>query len=155
MPIARNLHHSEGGAAMTLAKAIRIGDELPVRPAPQIDKARIIEIMDVMDDCNPVHIDEALVAKLGLRGLVNQGPANLAYITNMLAAWTGDPDCVRRFRVRFYMTVVPGDDLIAGGTVTELHDDGLVDCEVWLKMRDGTTMLSGTATVALPDLLAA
>lgn len=137
------------------AMSVSVGDTLPVRAAPDINKQRIIEIMDVMDDNNPVHIDEDLVARLGLRGLVNQGPANLAYITNMLAAWTGDPDCVRRFRVRFFVTVVPGDDLIAGGTVTAVHGDGLADCEVWLKMRDGTTMLSGTATVALPQLRAA
>ena len=131
---------------------LRIGDELPVRPAPEIVKRRIVDVMTVMDDCNPVHVDEELVARLGLRGLVNQGPSNLAYITNMLAAWTGDPDCVRRFKVRFFMTVVPGDDLVAGGTVTAIRDHGLVDCDVWLKMRDGTTMLSGVATVAFSRL---
>jgi acyl dehydratase len=130
---------------------LRVGDELPARAAPEIVKQRLIDIMTVMDDCNPVHVDEELVARLGLRGLVNQGPANLAYITNMLAAWTGDADCVRRFKVRFHVTVVPGDDLIAGGTVAAIHDKGIVDCNVWLKMRDGTVMLSGTATVAFPN----
>jgi acyl dehydratase len=130
---------------------VSVGDELPVRAAPEINKQRIIQIMDVMDDNNPVHIDEALVESLGLRGLVNQGPANLAYITNMLAAWTGDPDCVRRFRVRFFMTVVPGDNLISGGTVAAVREDGLVDCDVWLKMLDGTIMLAGTATISLPQ----
>lgn len=135
--------------SQTVLERIRVGDELPVRAAPVIDKPRIVDIMDVMDDCNPVHVDEELVARLGLRGLVNQGPANLAYITNMLAAWTGNPDCVRRFRVRFYVTVVPGDDLVAGGTVKTIRDDGLIECDVWLKLRDGTVMLSGTATVAV------
>lgn len=132
-----------------LLSRIRVGEALPERAAPEIVKQRLIDVMDVMDDCNPVHVDEALVARLGLRGLVNQGPSNLAYITNMLAAWTGDPDCVRRFRVRFYNMVVPGDDLVAGGKVTALRDDGMVDCEVWLKLRDGTVMLSGTATVVV------
>lgn len=129
---------------------LRVGDELPERAAPEIVKKRIVDVMTVMDDCNPVHVDEALVARLGLRGLVNQGPSNLAYITNMLAAWTGDADCVRRFKVRFHVTVVPGDDLIAGGTVTAIHDGGIVECKVWLRMRDGTVMLSGVATVAFP-----
>lgn len=131
------------------SRKIAVGDALPERAAPPITKDRIIEVMDVMDDCNPVHIDEELAASLGLRGIVNQGPSNLAYITNMLAAWTGDADCVRRFRVRFYVTVVPGDDLVAGGTVTAVHEDGTADCDVWLKERDGTVMLSGVATVAL------
>lgn len=129
----------------------RIGDALPERAAPVITKDRLVDVMDVMDDSNPVHVDEALVARLGLRGLVNQGPSNLAYITNMLAAWTGDADCVRRFAVRFFDMVVPGDDLVAGGTVTALREDGLVECEVWLRMREGRTMLSGTALVAFKD----
>lgn len=128
---------------------VRVGDALPDRAAPAITKPRIVQVMDVMDDCNPVHVDEQLAASLGLRGIVNQGPANLAYITNMLAQWTGDADCVRRFKVRFFNIVVPGDDLIAGGRVTAVRDGGLVDCDVWLKMRDGTVMLSGMATVAL------
>jgi acyl dehydratase len=126
----------------------RVGDKLPERAAPAIVKRRIVDVMTVMDDCNPVHVDEELVARLGLRGLVNQGPSNLAYITNMLAAWTGNADCVRRFKVRFHVTVVPGDDLVAGGTVTAINEDGSVDCNVWLKIRDGTVMLSGVATVA-------
>lgn len=134
---------------MTTLLRPQVGDALPERAAPPITKDRIVEVMDVMDDCNPVHIDEALAASLGLRGIVNQGPSNLAYITNMLAAWTGDADCVRRFKVRFFVTVVPGDDLVAGGTVTAVNDDGTADCDVWLRMRDGTVMLSGTATVAL------
>ncbi|RYY06552.1 MAG: hypothetical protein EON55_23075, partial [Alphaproteobacteria bacterium] len=116
---------------------VRVGDALPERAAPDITKARIIDVMTVMDDSNPVHINEELAASLGLRGIVNQGPSNLAYITNMLAAWTGDADCVRRFRVRFYVTVVPGDDMAAGGTVTDVNvEAGTAECDVWLKLRD-------------------
>lgn len=136
----------------SLLETLRVGDALPVRHAPDITKARIIDVMTVMDDTNPVHIDEELAASLGLRGIVNQGPSNLAYITNMLAAWIGNADCVRRFTVRFYVTVVPGDDMIAGGTVRSIdREKALAECEVWLKMTDGTVMLSGTATVTLAD----
>lgn len=130
---------------------VAAGDALPERAAPEITKARIVDVMEVMDDSNPVHIDEELAASLGLRGIVNQGPSNLAYITNMLSAWTGDADCVRRFSVRFYMTVVPGDDLMAGGKVKGFTETGQATCEVWLKMRDGTVMLSGEATIELPS----
>ena len=38
-----------------------------------------------------------------------------------------------------------------GGTVIAIRTNGLVDCDVWLKTRGGTTMLSGMATVAFPD----
>ena len=129
--------------------AIRVGDALPERAAPDINVERIKAVMTVMGDVNPVHIDEELVKRLGLRGLVNQGPCNLSYICNMLTAWTGDPDCVRRFQIRFHNMVVPGDNLVAGGRVKAVNGDGTVECDVWLRLADGTTMLSGAATVAV------
>ena len=128
---------------------VKAGDVLPEKAGPDINKARIKMVMDAMDDVNPVHIDEELVKRMGLRGLVNQGPSNLAYITNMLTEWTGDPDCVTRMKVRFHNLVVPGDQTIAGGKVTAVHDDGTVDCDIWLRLADGTIMISGMATVAM------
>ena len=50
--------------------AVAVGDPLPARAAPAITKARIVDVMTVMDDVNPVHVDEALAASLGLRGIV-------------------------------------------------------------------------------------
>ena len=129
---------------------IKPGDALPSLAAPEINVTRIAQVMDVMDDNNPVHIDEELVKTLGLRGLVNQGPCNLAYITNMLTAWAGNPDAVRRFHIRFHNMVCPGDKLTAEGRVAAIHPDGLVECDVALKLDDGTTMLAGTATMLPP-----
>ncbi len=134
-----------------MKRAAKVGDALPEKSGPDITKDRIRAVMDAMDDVNPVHIDEELVKRMGLRGLVNQGPSNLSYIVNMLVAWTGDPDCVQRLKVRFHNLVVPGDQTVAGGTVTAVHDNGIADCDVWLRLTDGTTMLAGMATVALPD----
>jgi len=134
-----------------MKKPVHVGDSLPDLDAPDINVERIKAVMTVMGDVNPVHIDEEVVKRLGLRGLVNQGPCNLSYIANMIAAWTGNPDSLVRFQIRFHDTVVPGDVLVAGGRVSKVIDRGLVECEVWLKIRGGRNMLSGTATVALPN----
>lgn len=140
------------GAHFGAKVGAKVGDILPTRPGPDINKTRIKWVMDVMDDVNPVHIDEELVQQMGLRGLVNQGPCNLAYIINMLVAWTGNPDCVKRMKVRFHNLVVPGDRTLAGGTVSAVRGGASpeADCDVWLRLEDGTTMLAGMATVALP-----
>ncbi len=127
---------------------VKAGDALPEKAGPDINKARIKMVMDVMGDVNPVHIDEELVKRMGLRGLVNQGPCNLAYITNMLVAWTGNADCVKRLQVRFHNLVVPGDRTIAGGTVKAVNGD-TAECDVWLRLADGTTMLAGSADVEI------
>lgn len=128
---------------------LRVGFPLPDHPGPEITLDSIRTVMQVMGDTNPVHVDEEVVRRLGLRGFVNQGPSNLAYITNMLTAWTGDPDSLRQLRVRFHAVVIPGDQVVAGGRVAAIASDGLVECEVWLRLEDGQKMLSGTATVQL------
>ncbi len=129
-------------------------DELPAFAVPEITRDRMLEVMDIMDDVNPIHSDEALVERLGLRGLVNQGPANMSYVVNMLVAWAGDPAAIRELSFRFHRNVVPGDRPVARGRVLRRQRAGgqeLADCEFRLELADGTVALSGAATIARPD----
>jgi acyl dehydratase len=83
---------------------------------------------------------------------VNQGPTNMAYVCNMLTAWTGDPGSVRRLQVRFLGNVFAGDRVAAGGVVTGIREDGgnrLADLDVWLERSPEDRVLAGTATVAI------
>jgi acyl dehydratase len=109
----------------------------------------MLAIMGVMGDTNPIHQDEHLAASLGFRGVVNQGPANMAYIANMLMAWTGGPAGVRSLRFRFLDNVVPGDELEATGEVIGV-DGGSVRCAFWLR-SPGRTHVAGEATLELLD----
>jgi acyl dehydratase len=127
---------------------IRPGEEIPPFVVDAVRLEDIHTIMDVMGDVNPVHIDEDLVRRLGLRGLVNQGPANLGYVVNMLLRWTGDPSAIRRLAFRFHSISSPGDQLQASGTVTDVSSaDGgsRVICDIRLDRGDGERVMSGTA----------
>ncbi|MEQ8716299.1 MAG: MaoC/PaaZ C-terminal domain-containing protein [Acidimicrobiales bacterium] len=124
----------------------------------EVAEADVIAMMDVMGDINPVHSDHDLVAELGLRGLVNQGPANLAYALNMIVAWAGDPASIRRVDVRFDAITCPGDRLVATGGVTSTTRTGnetIATCAFRLDrdLGNGTTeqILSGTADVLAPQ----
>ena len=68
---------------------IEPGARIPPFVMDDITMDRIHMIMDLMHDTNPVHDDPELVERRKLRGPVNQGPANLSYILNMLHAWAG------------------------------------------------------------------
>lgn len=123
-----------------------------------VAEADVIAMMDVMGDINPVHSDHDLVAELGLRGLVNQGPANLAYALNMILAWAGDPASIRHVDVRFDAITCPGDRLVATGGVTSISRVGnetMATCAFRLDrdLGNGTTerVLSGTAAVVPPE----
>ena len=71
----------------------------------------IVAIMDLMGDTNPVHVDRDLAVASGYRGVVNQGPANLAYVFTALADWRNDISHLRTAEFRFHDTVTEGDIL--------------------------------------------
>ncbi len=85
---------------------------------------RVHALMELMHDTNPVHDDPELVEKRRLSGPVNQGPANLAYVVNMLVGWAGPEMRLERLDFRFLDIVVPGDSVIASGTVTAVEPRG-------------------------------
>ena len=99
-----------------------------------------------LHDPNPIHLDRAMVAAKGLGDrVINQGPANLAYIINMLSAAFPNA-AIRSLDVRYIDNVFEGDDVTAGGTVVEVGAEGVV-CEVWLRAAARDLVIKGRATL--------
>jgi acyl dehydratase len=115
----------------------------------EIELEQVVELMELMEDVNPVHADAELAARLGLRGPVAQGPASLAYVINMLLDWRGDA-FLERLEFRFQDTVTVGDSATARGVVQAVDGDE-VTCDVSLHLQTGAEALRGVATVRLPD----
>ncbi|HEY9524317.1 MAG TPA: MaoC family dehydratase [Thermopolyspora sp.] len=136
--------------------AVTVGTVLPEWHVPSVSPEKMKTMAALLVDPNPIHFDVEAVRALGMGDRpINQGPLNMGYVMNMLAAWSGGHDRLRRFRVRFLGNVFAGDRLCAGGVVTALRDEGgvrLADCDVVLTVVGGAQVLRGTATVALtPD----
>jgi len=131
-----------------------VGDPLPEWTVESVDAQRMKTMAALLADPNPIHWDVDAVRSLGLgERPVNQGPSNMAYVANMLAAWAGGHEHLVSLRVRFLANVFAGDRLTAGGTVVALEptsDGSLATCEVWLR-RGEDTVLTGRAQVALDD----
>ena len=109
------------------------------------DKMKIYAAL--LRDPNPIHWDADEVAARGLgRRLINQGPVNLGYVTNLLADACGGPDAIARLTVRFGENVREGDEVVAHGVVTG-RDGDLATIDVWLELPDGTRAVDGTAVV--------
>lgn len=125
------------------------GDELPPFTMQDVSLEQIVELMELMHDTNPVHVDAELAGRLGLRGPVAQGPASLAYVVNMLLGWRGD-GFLERLEFRFEDTVTLGDSATARGVVHEV-DGERVKCKFSLGLQTGTEALSGMATLRLPE----
>ena len=136
------------------------GDPLPELVIDPVDAEKMKTMAALLRDPNPIHWDVDVVRQLGMgERPVNQGPNNMAYLVNLLAAFAGGYERVRALRVRFLGNVFGGDRLVAGGAVTAIDEtpdgDGhrVAHCDVWLR-RDGDpddTVMAGTATVLLDE----
>ena len=133
---------------------LAVGTRLPDFTVDSVSGEHIRILALLLHDPNPIHFDLAAVAAAGLGDrVVSQGGATMAYIYDMLIAWTGSRRSVTRLECRFQASVFAGDQVVCRGVVTAVREtpEGLAaDCEVWADVRDGTRAITGSATVLLP-----
>ena len=124
---------------------MKVGHILPVHRL-KITASPMRTMALILRDPNPIHLDPAASAAAGLGDrVINQGPSNVAYVMDMLmAAFPGHR--LQAFECRFLSSVRDGDDVEAGGVVTEVSDDRTF-CEAWLKVGEGAVALLALATL--------
>jgi 3-hydroxybutyryl-CoA dehydratase len=124
---------------------MRPGDALPSRVLT-ITAAPMRVMAEVLRDPNPIHLDPKAVAAVGLGDrVINQGPANVAYVIDMLlTAFPGHR--LQAIESRFLANVRDGDRVEAGGVISAVGP-GQVSCDAWLKIEGGGTAVAVTATL--------
>lgn len=129
---------TEGGFRVT-------AQDLPVWTL-KIAAEPMVVLADLLCDANPIHLDPHAVAAAGLGDrVINQGPANVGYILNMLT--NAFPEHrVARLESRYLANVRAGDDVEAGGTFVE-GSNGQIDCSVWLRVREGAIAVAAEVTL--------
>ncbi|WP_067707130.1 MaoC/PaaZ C-terminal domain-containing protein [Nocardia yamanashiensis] len=139
---------------MTFAHGVRVGTRLPERRIAAVSPDHIMIVALVLRDSNPIHFDPDAVTRAGLGDReVNQGGATMAYVLDLLTEWAGTRSALRRIDCSFRANVFAGDDVIVGGEVTAVTEDGSglsVECDVWADV-DGRRAILGSATLALNE----
>jgi 3-hydroxybutyryl-CoA dehydratase len=106
-----------------------------------------------LHDPNPIHLDPAVVKAKGLGDrVINQGPANLAYLINMLQGAIPN-GLIESLEVRYVDNVFGGEAVEAGGTVKEVSTNASkrrISCDVWLRADARGAVLTGTAVLSTP-----
>lgn len=122
----------------------RVGEELPPFRIDRVDPNAMVTWARLLHDPNPIHLDREAVRAAGLGDRrINQGPANLAYIINMLhTAFPGGR--VGALDMRYMANVLEDDAVVAHGVVTSA-DGETVSCDVWLDVEGRGKALAGTA----------
>lgn len=134
---------------------VTVGTVIPPWTMEFVDPQRMKTMAAILRDPYEVHWDHEAIRPLGFDRVINQGPLNLSYATNMLLAWQG-PSSVRRLNVRFTQPVFEGDHLVARGEVTgieEVDGERRATCDIHLD-RGSEVVMVGTAVVALGDAIA-
>jgi acyl dehydratase len=115
------------------------------------EKMKIFAV--VLADPNPIHLDPDAVRTAGLGDrVINQGPAGMGYLMNMLRESIPDAR-LQELKVRFGANVFAGDRVTAGGAVESVEDgpqQRRLKCRVWLDVDGGVRALEGTATLIQP-----
>lgn len=97
-------------------------------------------------DPNPIHLDPEVVKAKGLGDrVINQGPANVAYMLNMLMAAFPQAQ-IEKMDSRFLDNVYGGDKAVASGRIVSVEGDR-IECEFTLDVEGRGTVNAGTATV--------
>jgi 3-hydroxybutyryl-CoA dehydratase len=126
----------------------QVGDALPPFTIEQVSPDEMKAWAVFLADPNPIHLDVEVVKAKGLGDrVINQGPANVAYMMNMLmAAFPGAT--ITAMDSRFLDNVYGGDRVIAQGTITAV-DGNRISCAFTLDVDGRGTVNSGTATVLI------
>ena len=128
------------------------GDDLRPHRVVTINAETMRMMSILLDDPNPIHRDPDAVRELGLGDrIINQGPANLAYIMDMLRM-NFPQGRLSMLRSRLMANVFEGDAVIAGGQVQSVDegDEGpQITSAVWLEVEHGARVVEGVATMVL------
>ena len=125
-----------------------VGDELPPFMIESVSPEAMKQWAVFLADPNPIHLDVEVVKAKGLGDkVINQGPANVAYMMNMLMA--AFPGCrIESMDSRFLDNVYGEDKVVASGKISAIEDNR-ISCQFTLDVTGRGTVNSGTATVII------
>ena len=89
----------------------------------------------ILDDPNPIHLDASAVKQVGLGDkTINQGPANIAYVLNMIEENFPNSQ-ILKMNNKMTDSVLEGDLVTVSGQITEVKAKGdqfIASCSIQL-----------------------
>lgn len=131
---------------MTGTQLVRVGAELPALELAPISRATLALFAGASGDHNPMHIDIDVARSGGMEDVFAHGMLSMAYLGRLLTNWVPQ-ERIRSYRVRFVAVTPVHAKPICTGRVVSL-DEGIATLELAVTLADGTSVLTGEATVA-------
>ena len=123
---------------------MKAGDVMGPVKIDEISMQTIREWSGFLADPNPIHLDPAAVAAIGLGNqVISQGPLNLAIVMNLLTSSLGKAR-IEQMESRFVGNVFAAEPLIAQGRISAVENDR-VTCEATLEAEGRGPVITCTA----------
>lgn len=117
---------SRGGSSSAVDVPER---EIAFESIQKIDDDQTFRYAEASGDRNPIHLDEEFAKNMaGLPGIIVHGMCTMAFVSKVVLdeACGGDPNRLRRIRVRFSRPVFPGQTITTRGWIEEAEGDAPV-----------------------------
>lgn len=95
---------------------IKVGDKLPESVIGPFDAPSLMRYAEVSGDANPLHLDDAVAAAIGLAAPPVHGMKLLAAFEPMLRAWRGDL-VISSIAGKFVQPILRGETVRLSGRV--------------------------------------
>jgi acyl dehydratase len=133
---------------------VEVGQELPELRV-RITRADLVRYAGASTDFNTIHWSDRVARDVGLPGVIAHGMLTMAQAVRVVTDWVGDPAAITDFTVRFAKPVlVPDDDIgaevVFGGKVGELLEDGIVRIDLSATCDGERVLTAARAFVRLP-----
>jgi acyl dehydratase len=131
---------------------MEVGDLLPIVEKNAVTKVQLVRYAGASGDFNPLHTDDAVAQKAGLKGVIAQGPLIMGFVGQAITRWVSKR-YLKRFQVRFKGMTFPGDMISVSATVTEKVAEGenlRILCHTEAKDQKGQIKLTGQFEVRYP-----
>jgi acyl dehydratase len=124
---------------------LKVGDSLPPLTKDTITKVQLVRYAGASGDFNPLHTDDGVARKAGLKGVIAQGILVMGFMGQAISGWVRTRD-LKRFKVRFTGMTYPGDVITVKAVIREKKEsDGalFVLCDTLAEDQNGETKVSG------------
>jgi acyl dehydratase len=117
-----------------------------------LKKTQLIRYAGASGDFNPLHTDDAVAQKAGLKGVISQGLLIMGFVGQAITSWAPKRH-LKQFQVRFKGMTFPGDTISISATVAEIVSEGenfRILCHTEAKDQNGEIKLTGQFEVLSP-----
>lgn len=99
-----------------MSEALKVGDKIPETVIGPFDAPSLARYAEVSGDANPLHLDDAVAAAIGLAAPPVHGMKLIAAFEPMLRAWRGDL-VISSLAGKFVQPILRGETVRLSGRV--------------------------------------